>query len=141
MKNIYTFTILLSFILLPGCSKDFLKKYDKRIIGTWHITDINRNGIGGSASNLNFRDGTFTFRDDGSLTYINSANITYQGSWDIKKKTIDDETFHSLLITAVDYINQQELKEYYDDINFTGSDHIKAKVISTLYTYVIHFKR
>jgi hypothetical protein len=141
MKKIYTAGILLSLVLVSGCSKDFLKKYDKRIIGTWRITDVNRVGLGGNTDNLPFTDGTFTFNEDGSLTYVNSANIIYHGRWDIDKKIIDDQTLHSLQVTAVDYTTQQVLAEYYDDMNFTGTDHFKANIISGFHTYVTHFRR
>jgi len=61
VKNIYTLSILLSLVLFSACSKDVLKKYDKRIIGTWRITDVNRVGLGGNTDNLPFTDGNFTF--------------------------------------------------------------------------------
>jgi len=141
MKKIYIVSILLSFIVIPGCSKDFLKKYDKRITGTWRITDVNRVGLGGNTDNLPFTDGTFTFNEDGSLIYVNSANITYQGSWDIDKKQIDDQTMRSLQVTAVNYTTQQVITEYYDDMSFTGTDHFKATIISGFHNYVTHFRR
>ncbi|MEI9807898.1 MAG: hypothetical protein WDO16_08535 [Bacteroidota bacterium] len=65
MKNIYTVSILLSFVIFSGCSKDFLKKYDKRIVGTWRISDVNRIGFGGDTGNLPFRAGIFTFNEGG----------------------------------------------------------------------------
>jgi hypothetical protein len=141
MKNIYTVSILLSFIAFSGCSKDFLKKYDTRIIGTWRITDVNRVGLGGNTDNLPFTDGTFTFLDGGTLTYVNSANISYRGTWDIVKKIAGDETVHSLEVTVVNYSNQQALSEYYDDMNFTGTDHFKANIFSGFHAYVTHFSR
>jgi hypothetical protein len=141
MRNIYIASFLLSFVMFSGCSKDFLKRYDKRIIGTWNITDVNRFGIGGSTDNIPFGDGTFTFNEGGTLTYVNSANATYQGSWDIVKKNIGDETVRSLQVTAIDFAAQQVLTEYYDDINFAGTDHFKANIISGFHTYVTHFRR
>lgn len=141
MKNIYTISFILCFVVLTSCSKDFLKKYDKRIVGTWRITDVDRYGLGGNIDNLPFTDGTFTFFDDGNLTYVNTANITFQGHWDIVKKTIDDQELHSLQITAVDYTGMEALSEYYDDINFVGTDHFKARAISGFHTYVTSFRR
>jgi hypothetical protein len=127
--------------MFAGCSKDILKKYDKRIIGTWRITDVNNFGLGGNTDNLPFTNGTFTFNDGGSMTYINSANVTFQGHWDIVKKTIGDETVRSLKITVVDYTGQQALSENYDDMNFSGTDHFKANINSGFHTYVTHFRR
>ena len=142
MKNIYTLGLLLSFIVFSGCSKDFLKRYDKRIVGTWSITDINRVGLGGgSTADLAFANGTFTFQEGGSLVYVNSSNATYQGSWDIVKKIIGEESIRSLQITAVDFTNQKVITEYYDDINFAGTDHFKANIVSGFHTYVTHFRR
>ncbi|HMG69288.1 MAG TPA: hypothetical protein VK588_16435 [Chitinophagaceae bacterium] len=141
MKNIYTISILLIFILFTSCSKDILKKYDNRIIGTWRITDVDRFGLGGNTNNLPFSDGTFTFFENGNLTYVNASNVTFQGNWDITKKILDDETLHSLKITAVDYTGMQSLSEFYDDMNFTGTDHFKARIISGFHTYVTSFRR
>ena len=146
MKKIYSAIIFFSLILTGGCSKDFLKSYDRRIIGTWRITDVNRVGLGGDTGNLPFADGSFTFYENGSLDYTSSANIIFKGTWDIKKKTNYNNSdnasqVHSLQITAVDFTTQQVLGEYYDDINFVGTDHFKAKIISNFHTYVTHFRR
>ena len=145
MKKVYSLIIFFSIIFIGGCSKDFLKSYDRRIIGTWRITDVNRVGIGGDTGDLPFTDGTFTFYENGSLDYINSANIVFKGTWEMKKKRSnnndDDLQVHSLQITAVDFTTQQVLGEYYDDINFVGTDHFKAKIIYDFHTYVTHFRR
>ncbi len=140
MKKLFLFFISFCILLLFGCSKDFLKRYEKRIIGTWRISDINRIGIGGS-SNLPFTSGTFTFHDDGSLEYINSANTIFKGTWQIDKKVMDDQTYRSLQITAVDFNNQQVLSEYYDNIIFTSTNHFKAEINSNFQTYITHFRR
>ncbi len=141
MKNIYTISIFSLLILFASCSKDFLKKYDKRIIGTWRIADVDRFGLGGDIDNLPFTEGNFTFYEDGSLDYVNNLNETFQGSWDIIKKFVDNETLHSLKITAVNYTNMEALSEYYDDINFKSTNHFKAKKNSGLHTYVTNFRR
>lgn len=145
MKKIYTSVFVLSILLLAGCSKDFLKSYDDRIIGTWQITDVNKFGIGGSISDLPFREGSFSFMKDGTLTFTDAAGAVFKGTWDIQKKYIDsgdDETvYHSLQITAVNFTTQEVLGQYYDDINFTGTNHIKAKIISGAHTYVTHLER
>ncbi|MFI5185384.1 MAG: hypothetical protein ACHQF0_01520 [Chitinophagales bacterium] len=141
MKNIYTISLLLCFLTLTSCSKDFLKKYDKRIAGTWRITDVDRFGLGGNTDNLPFRDGTFTFYENGTLSYVNSANASFRGNWDIVKKIIDDQIVHSLIITAVNYTTMEALSQYYDDMNFTATNHFKAKIISGFHTYVTSFRR
>jgi hypothetical protein len=134
--------MVFSIFLLTGCSKDFLKPYDDRIIGTWRISEVNRVGIGGNTDKLSFRDGTFTFNNDGSLVYTNSSGAEFTGHWNIQKKYYNDnDVKRSLEITAVDFINQQVLGEYYDDMVFRGTNHFKAKVFSGLTTYVTHFRR
>ena len=141
MKKIFTLGILLFSFLFFGCSKDFLKKYDKRIIGTWRITDVDRRGLGGNINNLPFREGTFIFSDGGAVTYIGTANVSYQGNWDIIKKTVNNETLRGLEISVADYIGQQVLSEYYDDMNFHGTDHFKTTIYSGGHSYITHFRR
>lgn len=139
MKSIYTFSILL-FVLF-GCSKDFLKKYENRIIGTWRIADVKRVGIGGNTGNLPFKEGVFTFRENGTLEYTNPANQIFQGTWEIIKKTINEKTIRSLQITAVDFNGQQVLSEYYDDMNFRSTDHFVGNIVYNFHTYITHFRR
>lgn len=144
MKKIYTLVFVLSVLLLAACSKDFLKAYDDRIIGTWQITDVDKFGIGGSTNNLPFTNGSFSFMKDGTMTFTSSSGEIFKGTWDIQKKVINDDdgsVYHSLQITAVNFNTQEVLGEYYDDINFTGTDHIKARIFSGAHTYVTHLKR
>ena len=141
MKNFYFSTILFTAMVFLSCSKDVFKPYDDRIIGTWKIEEVNRIGIGGTTDNLPFKEGVFTFNDNGSLTYINTAGTTYQGSWTIVKKQIDETILRSLQITIVDFVNQSVLSEYYDNLNFTGTDRFKAKIIYNFHTYVTKFSR
>ena len=141
MKRIYPLCVIFFIALLPGCSKDILKSYDKRIIGTWQITTVRNFGIGGNTDNLPFSSGSFTFCENGSLDYVTAANTTFKGSWQIIKKIRNDKTVHSLQITAVDFTNQQVLSEYYDDINFTSTNHFKADINFNFHVYVTHFRR
>jgi hypothetical protein len=141
MKRNYFSTLIFTVVLLAACSKDILKSYDKRIIGTWEITNVRNYGFGGNTDNLPFSSGKFIFLENGSLEYVNAANVTFKGSWQIEKKRKNDKTVHSLQITAVDFTNQQVLAEYYDDMNFAGTNHFKATITATFHTYVTHFKR
>lgn len=140
MKKIYSLTILLVF-LCCSCSKDFLERYDKRIVGTWRITDVNRVGIGGGYSNLPFQSGAFTFFDNGSLDYTNESGTLYKGTWDIDRRYTDDHTHYQLEVTAVDFAGQHILSETYDDMNFSGTNRFKARIYAGLRTYVTHFRR
>ncbi len=141
MKSISTLLLCSTALFFASCSKDFLKKYDRRIVGSWRISDVDRFGFGGNLDNLPFTGGNFTFFDDGSLTYVDESNTPYTGSWDIIKRVIDDEAVHSLKITAVDYAGNNALFEFYDDMQFFGTNHFKARRVSGLHTYVTSFRR
>ena len=147
MKKIYTLVFVLSVLLLAACSKDFLKAYDDRIIGIWQITDVDKFGIGGSTNNLPFTNGSFSFMKDGTMTFTSSSGAMFKGTcYRIGKELLvnnddDGSVYHSLQITAVNFNTQEVLGEYYDDINFTGTDHIKARIFSGAHTYVTHLKR
>ena len=141
MKKIYTLATLSTVLLFFGCSKDILKSYDKRIVGSWHITNVNRIGLSGDPDKLPFASGNFTFNDDGTLEYIDDSNALYTGSWDIRKRVLNEETIRSLQVSVVDFNTQQIISEHYDDINFVGTNHFKANIIGTYQTYVTHFRR
>ena len=96
MKKISTISIVALIFIFASCSKNFLKSYDKRIVGTWKINYVNNIGLGGNSSNLPFNNGTFTFLANGNLEYTNSANETFKGNWDIVKKMQGDQTVRSL---------------------------------------------
>lgn len=80
MKKLYSF--LLFSLLITGCSKDFFKAYEDRLIGTWELVDVNRRGIGGNTFALPFRYGSFTFMHGGILNYTDENGVLYKGSWD-----------------------------------------------------------
>ncbi|RPD50861.1 hypothetical protein [Paracnuella aquatica] len=141
MKKWYTLGLLFTFLLLAGCSKDVLKKYDKRIVGTWRIAAINNYSIGGDRDNLAFSSGNFTFNEDGSLSYVDGAGATYQGNWDIRKKYVDDDFVRAMQLTAVGTTTPEVLTEYYDDIVFLGKDHFRATTVIGFRTYMTHFRR
>lgn len=86
MNKNYTLALLFCIIFFFGCSKDFLKSYEDRIVGTWKVTDVDRIGIGGNTDKLPFTSGTFTFNENGTLNYLNPANENFKGSWEIVKK-------------------------------------------------------
>ncbi len=145
MNKLYISTRLIGTLvlvsLLSACSKDFLKSYDDRILGTWHVRGVNRVGFGGDSDRLPFRDGTFVFYEDGTLEY-HRAGQGYSGTWDIEKRYYnDDDVVRILKITAVNFNTQQIISQYYDDMQFAGTDHFKATVRTGFHTYVTHFRR
>lgn len=141
MKSKLTLLVLLASLFVVGCSKDVLKRYDDRIVGTWRIADVKKYGIGGSVSNLPFNGGTFHFYEDGTLTYINEYNDVYDGQWDIRKIVRDDNTIHRLEISAVNFNTQEILSEFYDDMNFVGTNRFNASINQTYNTFVTQFRR
>jgi hypothetical protein len=155
MKKFYLLSLLLPTLVFSGCSKDFLKRYEKRIEGTWNLTDVDRIGFGGSISNVTFRDGRFTFSENGDLEYVSTSGQVYQGSWDIRRDWVsgqcytdengnyecDDRNVKSLHITAVDFTNQDVRSEFFDEIIFTGTNRFKAYVYSGARSYVFRFRR
>lgn len=141
MQKIYLLTFISSLLLCSGCSKDILRSYENRLIGTWNITNVNRLGIGGNPENLPFRDGKFTFNGNGTLTYTDASNNIYQGSWEITRRQQNDETTRVLKITAIDFNNQTVLSEYYDDMNFRGTNFFVAHINRPLVRLTTHFRR
>lgn len=153
MKKLYP--CLLLFCLITGCSKDFLKRYEKRIQGTWQLVDVDRRGLGGSIDDLPFADGQFVFSEGGGMVWTNPAGDVYNGSWDIQRRRVStgcntddngnthcsDREIKILSITAVDFNTQRVKTEYFDEMEFTGTDHFKTYVHSGLHTYVFRFRR
>jgi len=138
MKKLY---LLLLPALLMGCSKDFLKPYDDRIEGgTWELYDVNSFGIGGGYS-LPFTNGKFRFFDNGDLEYTDADGNFYEGSWNIRKDYVGDETTRQLIITAVDFASQRVVSETFDDMRFTGTDKFRAFVYAGSRSYTFKFKR
>jgi hypothetical protein len=155
MKNFYLLILIFPALLLSGCSKDFLKRYEKRMEGTWELTDVDRLGFGGSTSGVTFRDGRFTFSESGELEYVNTSGQLYKGSWDLRRDWVsgqcytdengnyqcDDRNVRSLHITAVDFTNQDVRSEFFDEIIFTGTNRFKAYIYTGFRSYVFRFRR
>jgi hypothetical protein len=155
MKKLYFLTLVFSAFLFAGCSKDFLKRYEDRIEGTWQLTDVDRLGWGGNTGNVTFRDGLFTFSENGELEYVSTSGQVYQGSWDMRRSWVrgqcytnedgnyecDDRFVRSMHITAVDFTNQHIRSEYFDEIIFTGTNRFKAYVYTGSRSYVFRFRR
>ena len=139
MKKVYFAS--LSLLLLAGCSKDFLKRYDDRIEGSWYISKVNRIGIGGDFNDLPFREGSFTFNGDGTLTYTDDLGNVSNGSWNIQKRNVNNEVIRTFQITTVDFNTQLVRSEFYDDMNFRSTNHFVATINTSFRSYVTHFRR
>lgn len=141
MKKIYTLLSLCCVCLLfTTCSKDVFKSYDRRVIGTWKLHDVDKYGFGRS-NNLPFKeDGIFNFTDDGNLTYTSGGNV-YKGSWDIRKESNDDDEVKTLSITVIDFVNQKVLTERFNTMRFTGTDRFNGWIHESVRSYVFRFSR
>ena len=139
MKKIYFASLTL--LILTGCSKDFLKRYDDRIEGSWYISKVNRVGIGGDFNELAYREGTFSFNGDGTLTYTDVLGNTSSGTWDIQKRNINSEVIRTLQITTVDFNTQIVRSEFYEDMNFRSTNHFVATINNSFRSFVTHFRR
>ena len=156
MKNIYLLAVGIFFLsFFTGCSKDFLRSYEHRIEGSWRLIDVDRTGIGGSTSNLPFKDGVFTFSENGELEYVNNVGEIYKGSWDIRREWVrgncstnedgsrqcDDRNVRSLHITSVNFQTQDVRSEYFNEIVFTNTNRFKAFIHNSFHSYVFRFVR
>jgi len=141
MKKVYYLSGIMIMLLFGGCSKDIFRSFENRIIGTWKITNVNRSGFGGNPENLPFRDGIFTFNSDGTLNYNDGSGAIFRGNWEITRMQSSDNSNRVLKITAVDFTNQTVLSEYYDDMNFRGTDFFVAIIYRPLVRLTTHFRR
>jgi hypothetical protein len=141
MKPLYFPLIIFSALVLSACSKDFLKRYDNRIVGTWYISEVNRIGIGGNSSDVQFNEGSFEFNDDGSLLYIDQAGDTSTGYWNIRHRNINNSSVATLEMTAVNFTTQKVKGEFYDEMHFRSTNHFVAKINAPLRTFATHFRR
>jgi len=139
MKKIYLISIAL--ISLTACSKDFLKRYDDRIQGNWYISKVNCIGIGGDFNELPFREGSFTFNGDGTLTYTDQVGNVSSGTWDIQKRNVNGDVIRTFQITTVDFNTQLVRSEFYDDMQFRSTNHFVATINTSLRSFVTHFRR
>jgi hypothetical protein len=133
--------ILLLLVVLAGCSKDVLKPYDDRIVGTWRIADVNRRGIGGDFDDVAFREGSLTFQEDGALVYQHPSGATYRGHWNIVKKFIGDDVQRTLQLSVVNPLTQEFRTQFYDEMVFWGTDHFRAVSVFGIQSYATHFRR
>ncbi len=142
MNKIYTLLIISAVLFLGSCSKDVLKSYKDRIIGTWQLDRVNRVGFGGDTDDLPFREGSqFEFNENGGLVFNDTNGDVYSGSWDIERTFVNDQQVRQLHIAAVNFTTQQVRSELFEEIQFTGTNKFKGFIRQGLRTYVFHFER
>lgn len=144
MKKHYTLLLATALALFSsGCSKDIFKRYEKRLQGgTWQLENIHSSGFG-SWDKFAFSNGSFTFLPAGRLEYIDLDGNFYEGSWNLDKQYDPNSEMdvHTLQIYVVNFQTQRVLSEYYDAINFTGTDRFVGIIYTNNRTYRFVFKR
>ena len=147
MKKHYTHFVLMALLLpsLMGCSKDFLKRYEKRIVdGTWELYEVKTSGWGRSYD-LAFYDGRFTFLSSGEVEYRDRYDRLFTGTWDMRRnnspRNDDDGNVRDLMITVLNHQSQEVLSEYFDEVRFTGTNRFKAWIYGYSRDYIFYFKR
>jgi hypothetical protein len=151
MKKLYFALVIVSLSILAGCSKDILKSYEDRIVGTWRLADVDKRGIGGNLDRLIFKSGQFEFSDAGDLVYTQDNGEVYKGSWDIDKHWIrgdcygtnncDDRRVRSLSMIAINFTTQDVKAEDFDEIEFVGTNRFNGYIYSGAHTYIFRFRR
>ena len=128
-------------VVTSGCIKEGYRTAERRILGEWRIDDVNPMGWGGNSARIPFNNGRFTFYDNGTLSYVNDNNQQFSGSWYINRRWQDDEQWLSMQITAVDFVNQQVLSQFYENLDFRGRIRLRAETQQSTRRYVTYFRR
>lgn len=128
-------------VVTSGCIKEGYRTAERRILGEWRIDDVNPMGWGGNSARIPFNNGRFTFYDNGTLSYVNDNNQQFSGSWYINRRWQDDTQWLSMQITAVDFVNQQVLSQFYENLDFRGRNRLRAETQQSTRRYVTYFRR
>ena len=128
-------------VVTSGCIKEGYRTAERRILGEWRIDDVNPMGWGGNSARIPFNNGRFTFYDNGTLSYVNDNNQQFSGSWYINWRWQDDQQWLSMQITAVDFVNQQVLSQFYENLDFRGRNRLRAETQQSTRRYVTYFRR
>lgn len=128
-------------VVTSGCIKEGYRTAERRILGEWRIDDVNPMGWGGNSARIPFNNGRFTFYDNGTLSYVNDNNQQFSGSWYINRRWQDDEQWLSMQITAVDFVNQRVLSQFYENLDFRGRNRLRAETQQSTRRYVTYFRR
>ena len=128
-------------VVTSGCIKEGYRTAERRILGEWRIDDVNPMGWGGNSARIPFNNGRFTFYDNGTLSYVNDNNQQFSGSWYINRRWQDDTQLLSMQITAVDFVNQQVLSQFYENLDFRGRNRLRAETQQSTRRYVTYFRR
>ncbi|MBZ4190948.1 hypothetical protein [Niabella beijingensis] len=141
-----TTTALLFLLAVSACSKDAFKRYEKRIIGDWQVEEIKSYGFG--SLRIDFGEGDYRFSEDRSFSFTGRTGTEYRGKWEIRKYweggNCDDcssDRIRTLMISAVNDQSGELKSDYFNDIQFTGTDRFNATMANGSRTRVFKFRR
>jgi len=140
------FYLLFVSLSLISCKKVLLHQYGEELYGEWENTSINKVGVQGDYSGLDFRRGKFVFTEGGSLRYTDLAGKVYEGNW-ITDETKEADCYtgpdgddictndwrKTLKLTASGASSQQK-NIYFYEVIFVNKDQFKARVKTDYYT-------
>lgn len=133
---------LLFPLLLAGCTKNKLAKYNTRIVGSWQLVEINTFGLG--SSNIIYNGGYFTFNSNNTAMYYDRDNNSYSGTWyiDAYVYTDDEGDSETDFILSVDVGDSKKTKfDRFEIPRFGNANRFKAKVRNGLNVVTYVFER
>ncbi len=136
----------LLFLFLPlvmaGCTKNKLAKFNTRIVGSWQLVEINTFGLG--SSNIVFNGGYFTFNSNNTAMYYDRNNNSFTGTWyiDAYVYTDDEGDSETDFILSVDVGDGRSMKfDRFEIPRFGNTNRFKAKVRNGLNVVTYVFER
>lgn len=137
MKKIYAAFFPLFLLLFTACKKEHpADPYNDQLIGsTWRLVKIDAPNY----INPPFANGSFTFKPKGQLEYVDINGNSYNGSWYI---TYHEETVkHFLYLSIVDPEHNAVISQFYDDIEFIGTEYFTAYFYLSSFVNSFYFQR
>lgn len=129
-------------VMLFGCTKHRLNKFNNRIVGDWKLVEVNTFGVG--SSRIVFNGGSFSFNEDNSLVYYDRNETVYTGSWDIEAYTYtegDGDSETEFILTMDVYSNNDRKFDQFEIPSFGNANRFKAKVRHEFNTVTYVFER
>lgn len=149
MKRYLLCLLLISFFILPACSK-FLPSAEDKIEGDWRLAIAERTSLfNWKTINTGYETGKFTFVNNGSATYQDSLSVM-KGNWRIRKirdgyydnaGNFQDDTRRVLTINLYNFSDNRVINLEFDRFHFNGRNRLVAEYLSPVYRYRYEFVR